>query len=285
MRLSNPDADILLAEGGAPSVEAALSQVTHLCIAAHQDDVEIMAQSAIERCLADPSLAFGAVVMTDGAGSARTGPYSNFNDTQMREARKMEQREAARLGKYKVALQLAHPSADLRKPGHKPVLDDLAALFAHCRPRVLLTHNPADKHDTHVAVLRRCLEALKVLPREARPGRLLGCEVWRSLDWLLDAHKVMLTHSREAEPLARQLLACFDSQIAGGKHYDLAVPGRRLANATFHQSHQVDAAAGITWAMDLSPLLEDQRPTLEELTLLELNRFREDVAARLARLG
>ncbi|MGI9252727.1 MAG: PIG-L deacetylase family protein, partial [Thermomicrobiales bacterium] len=193
-------------------------------------------------------------------------------------------REAARLGGYAVQLQLAFPSADLKSHGHVGVAADLAAVFGACRPRVVYLHNPADKHDTHVAVFLRCLEALRSLPREKRPARVLGAEVWRGLDWLVDPDKVALDAGRDPE-LAARLLRVFASQVEGGKRYDDATLGRRAANATFHASHTVDGAKGVTWAMDLTPLVQDE--TLDPLafTLGYVDRLRADIAARLQRFG
>ncbi len=61
---------------------------------------------------------------------------------------------------------------------------------------------------------------------------MYGCEVWRDLDWLNDDEKVLLDCSQH-QNIARALSSVFDSQIIGGKRYDLAVEGRRAANATF----------------------------------------------------
>jgi hypothetical protein len=112
----------------------------------------------------------------------------------------------------------------------------------------------------------------------------LGCEVWRDLDWLLDDDKIALDAGRRPE-LAAELLKAFDSQISGGKRYDLAALGRRLAHATFHTSHATDWLAGITWAMDLTPLVQDATRSIDEATLAYVDRLRVDVAARLARLS
>jgi hypothetical protein len=76
------------------------------------------------------------------------------------------------------------------------------------RPQVIYTHNLADKHDTHVAVVLRTLQALRELPREARPEHVYGCEVWRDLDWLSDADKVVFdvqAHENLAMSLVRRL--------------------------------------------------------------------------------
>src|SRR5690606_12656894 len=152
--------------------------------------------------------------------SPRTGVYSNFTDEQMQDVRREEQREAARLGKYAIQLQLAHASADVKTPGHAGVAADLAAIFGGCSPEGVCLHQPADKHDTHVAVFSRCIEAMRVLPAERRPRRVVCGEVWRDLDWLVDTDKVALDSGRRPE-LAEALLKVFDSQVTGGKRYDL----------------------------------------------------------------
>jgi LmbE family N-acetylglucosaminyl deacetylase len=291
MRLSQPAADLFIPDNAsatatpAPALTpaAALARVTHLCIAAHQDDIEILAHSGISDCLDTPGKWFGGVVVTDGGGSPRTSPYSHFTDEQMKLARRDEQRRAAQLGRYAIQFQLSHPSAIVKNPAAAtPVRADLTAILSGCTPEVLYLHNPADKHDTHIAVLHRCLEALRALPPENRPRRVLGCEVWRDLDWLVDTDKVALDSGRHPQ-LAADLLKAFDSQIAGGKRYDLAALGRRLAHATFHTSHATDKFSGITWAMDLTPLVADPSLSLADFTLAHIDRLRTDIATRLAK--
>jgi len=283
MKLSQPQADILFSVEH-PSAEAALARVTHLCLGAHQDDIEIMAHAGISDCLEQPSLAFGGVVVTNGAGSPRTGPYAHLDDAQMQGVRRDEQRAAARLGRYAIQLQLAHPSGVVKAPGHPGVAADLDLIFGGCSAQIVYLHNPADKHDTHVAVFLRCLEALRRLPPARRPRRVLGCEVWRDLDWLVDADKVALDAGRHPD-LALDLLKVFDSQVAGGKRYDLATVGRRQAHATFHTSHATDRMAGITWAMDLTPLVQDPALSPEDYTLGYLARLQSDVRDRIRRFA
>ncbi|GAB1487946.1 hypothetical protein MASR2M8_03890 [Opitutaceae bacterium] len=281
MNLSHSDADIFVPAGDEPA--AALARVTHLCVGAHQDDIEIMAHAGICDCLEAPDKkAFGGVVVTNGAGSPRSGEYARLTDEQMQSVRKTEQRAAAKIGGYAIQLQLGHPSADVKVPGHPGVMADLHAVFSGCRPDVVYLHNPADKHDTHVAVLWRCLEALRALPPEQRPRRVLGCEVWRALDWMVDVDKVALDSGRQPE-LAVDLLKAFDSQISGGKRYDLAATGRRAANATFHTSHATDRMAGVTWALDLTPLITDVTLDPVAFTLAAIDRLRDDVEARMKR--
>jgi LmbE family N-acetylglucosaminyl deacetylase len=281
MKLSHPRSDIFVPAGNATPA-AALRQVTHLCIGAHQDDIEIMAHAGISDCLDTPGKAFGGVVVTNGAGSPRTGAYAQLTDEQMQAVRREEQRKAAQLGRYAIQLQLAHPSADVKQPGHPGVAADLTAIFSGCTPEIIYLHSPADKHDTHVAVLLRCLEALRALPASQRAHRVVGCEVWRDLDWLVDTDKVALDAGRHPE-LALELLKVFDSQVTGGKRYDLATLGRRAANATFHTSHATDRVIGITWAVDLTPLVADPALDVTDFTLAHVERLRADIAGRIAK--
>ena len=280
MTFSHPAADIYAPAG--PPAEAALARTTHLCLGAHQDDIEIMAQAGITECYGSATRFFTGVVVTDGAGAPRSGRYAALSDAQMKEVRREEQRAAAALGKYNLQLQLAHPSAEVRKAGASGVSADLGAIFGACRPEVVYLHNPADKHDTHIAVLLRCLEALRALPPAHRPRRVLGCEVWRGLDWLVDADKVALDAGQRPE-LAEALIKIFDSQIAGGKRYDTATIGRRAANATYDTPRQTDAAAAVTWALDLTALVMDEKLSVADFTLAHVERLRADIAARLAK--
>lgn len=283
MKFNRKEADVFVPGGG--DAAAALSRVTHLCVAAHQDDIEIMAHAGICDCLEQPDKrAFGGVVVTNGAGSPRAGVYASTTDEEMQRIRVQEQRNAAEMGHYAIQLQLAHPSGDVKKSGHPAVLADLETLFSACTPEVLYVHQPADKHDTHVAVLCRVVEALRRVPAAKRPKKVLGCEVWRDLDWLVDTDKVLLDSGRREE-LARAMLLAFDSQVTGGKRYDLATLGRRFAHATYHTSHAVDKVTGITWAMDLTPAIQDNGPTLEALTRGYMEKFTQDVLARVAKMA
>jgi len=85
--------------------------------------------------------------------------------------------------------------------------------------------------------------------------------------------------------LALELLKVFDSQVTGGKRYDLATMGRRSAHATYHTSHATDCVAGITWAMDLTPLVSNPTASLEEFTVAYIRRLQEDVQARVRRFA
>jgi LmbE family N-acetylglucosaminyl deacetylase len=278
MKFSQPQADVYVPSGIDPT--AALARTTHLCVAAHQDDIEIMAYHGIAECQGRDGRWFSGVVVTNGAGSPRTGRYARISDEEMQVVRRREQRRAARLGGYSIQIQLAHASAAVKRPGHPGVGADLEKIFAGCRPEVVYLHNPADKHDTHVAVFLRCLDAIRSLPKQRRPQQVFGCEVWRDLDWLPDAEKVALDVSAQPR-LAARLVAVFRSQIAGGKRYDLATLGRRAAHATYHTSHATDATTALTFAMDLTILAKVDSLDVEAYLRGMVRRFRDDVTARL----
>jgi LmbE family N-acetylglucosaminyl deacetylase len=281
MKLSHPDADIYIpATGLTPA--AALARTTHLCIAAHQDDIEVMAYHGIAECFGHTDRWFSGVIVTNGAGSPRAGVYANHSDADMQAVRRSEQRKAAFVGEYSAQLQLAHPSAAVKAPRNPAVHADLLLVVRACRPDVVYLHQPADKHDTHLAVMAHALSALRELPAGQRPALVLGCEVWRDLDWMCDTDKRVLDVGAYPN-IAAALVGVFDSQISGGKRYDLATAGRRLAHATYHTSHQTDKHLGLNWAMDLTPLVQDASLSIRDYARAYIDRFRADVDERLAK--
>lgn len=279
MKLTNISADCFVPDG--VEEPAALARTTHMGIGAHQDDLELMAFHGISESFGQADKWFCGVVCTNGAGSPRAGVYARYSDEQMCAVRRMEQRAAATVGRYGAMIQLAHPSAVVKNPADPALKRDLAALFLAARPEVVYTHNAADKHDTHVAVMGATLAALRSLPAECRPARVLGCEMWRDLDWLPDRSKVVLDVSGR-QNLASALAGVFDSQITGGKRYDLAVLGRRRANATFFESHGVDQAEMIAFAMDLTPLLLDPGLSISAYVEGLMDAFKAEVKGKLS---
>lgn len=278
MYLHQSKADIFIPDG--KPAEEALAGITHLGIGAHQDDLEFMAFHGILQCHHDDQRWFGGVTCCDGAGSSRSGEFARYSDAEMREVRRREQRNAATIGEYGVMIQLDYPSATVRNPGESSLVDDLRGILMAMRPQVIYTHNPADKHDTHIAVLLGALEAMRSLPHEQRPSKVIGCEVWRDLDWLPDAEKVIMDVSG-GDHLANQLNAAFQSQIVGGKRYDLATIGRRSANATFLKAKEADRADQVIFGMDLTPLVTDPSCSVPEFVAEKIARFRDEVLGSL----
>ena len=266
------------------SESEALERTTHMGIVAHPDDLEILGYHGILECFGRADRWFCGVVATDGAGASRSGPYAGMSDLALGEIRRGEQRKAAAIGGYGSVVLLGHTSADVKATNRRRLTQELGELLRACRPQVVYTHDLADRHDTHVAVGLATVEACRALPAEVRPRRLLGGAVWRSLDWLVGSDRVALDVAAR-ENLAASLIGVFDSQITGGKRHDLAVLGRRRAQATYHESHGADETTALDLAMDLTPLIDD--PTLDPAAFVQerIERLAADVRDRIARVG
>ncbi len=283
MKLHQPAAQVFVPDG--KPVATALGRITHLGIGAHQDDLEFMAFHGILECFASDAKWFGGVTCTNGSGSSRTGAYEKYTDAQMMAVRRTEQNNAAVVGQYGVMVQLDFASSTIKSPTDPALKNDLKEILAATRPEVVYTHNPADKHETHIGVVIAALQAMRELPRDQRPKRVIGCEVWRNLDWLPDAEKVLMDVSGH-DNLAAALNGVFDSQIAGGKRYDLATLGRRAANATFFESHATDRANQLIFGLDLTPVVVDETRDMVEFVGGFIERFNADVKSKLSkRLG
>ena len=261
MKLTRPNAQIFVPDG--LEEEKALRRTTHLAVSAHQDDIEIMAIDGILKCFGRSDRWFTGVTVTDGAGSPRAGLYKDYTDEQMRLIRVTEQKKAASVGGYAAQALLDFPSSMVKNAADKGPVEDLLRVLKAAQPEVVYTHNLADKHPTHIAVALRTIEAIRKLPRAERPQKLYGCEVWRDLGWMNDEEKVVFDTTAQ-ENLQLALLGVYNSQISGGKRYDLATMGRRRANATYFASHAVDELEGMATGMDLTPLIEDPDRDIQE---------------------
>ncbi len=281
MKLSLDTAELYIPDGVEET--AALARTTHLAIGAHQDDLEIMASEGIVTCYQQPDQWYTGVVVTNGGGTPRSGIYGNYSDEDMIQVRNKEQKKAAFVGEFAAQFLLDFPSGRVKDGADQGPINDLAAIIEATKPEIIYTHNLADKHDTHIGVTLKTIAALRRVSQEALPKKVYGCEVWRDLDWMVDTDKIAMDVSTR-ENLQMALVGVFDSQIAGGKRYDLASMGRRRAHATYHQSHGVDQATGITFAMDLTPLIEDR--DLDPLALVQgyLSNFLSDVTERVRKI-
>jgi LmbE family N-acetylglucosaminyl deacetylase len=268
---------IFVPDGVAPT--EALARTTHLGVGAHADDLEIMAIHGILACYEQAERWFCGAVVTDGAGSPGTG---GGDRALLRDVRRREQELAATLGHYGAQVFLDYASADVKEPRDDRVVTDLVTLLRATRPEVVYTHALTDAHETHVAVALRLIAACRALPTTERPDRVLGCEVWRDLDWLSPVDKVCLPADERPE-LQAELLGVFESQLVA-KNFVAATPGRRAAHAAFSDSHASDRHRGVVWAMDLSPLVSGTAD-VGEYTRELARRLEDDVLARIRRLG
>ena len=277
MQFHHATADFFVPDNVAP--DAALARTTHMGISAHQDDIEIMAYHGVAECFGRSDRWFTGVVVTNGAGSPRSGIYGEYTDAEMQKVRVLEQRKAAYVGEYACQIQLGFTSGEVKDAKEPGVIADLGRILLAAKPEYVYLHNLADKHDTHVSAALRALTALRSLPAGSRPRKVYGCEVWRDLDWLMDDDKQMLPASSRSN-IAAALVGVFDSQVTGGKRYDLATAGRRLAHATYYAAHGTDQESALNFAMDLTPLVEDPSVDIAAYVLAFVDRLRADVAQR-----
>ncbi len=282
MKFHNPEASVFIPDGMPP--EEAFRRVTHLGIGAHQDDLEIMAFHGIQKCFNSQELWFGAVTCTNGGGSPRAGEYAACTDDDMAALRRREQEKAAVIGNYGSLVQLNYTSAAIKNVRDAHFRADLVKVLEATKPTVVYTHNPVDKHDTHLAVAFATIAAIRELPAADRPQVVYGCEVWRSLDWMDDNDKIPLNISSQ-ENLAMALIGIYDSQVAGGKSYLEATLGRRKANATYFQSHETDQAEQLWFAMDLTPLALDDTLDVAPFVLAHVDKFRASVEEKIRKFS
>lgn len=214
-------------------------------------------------------------------------PFNEYKekhvDDEMINIRKVEQKKAAHIGEYGALALLDYPSFEVKDPLNHEVIDELATLIKIAKPKILYTHNLADKHDTHIGVATKVIKAIRMIDKKDRPEKVYGCEVWRDLDWMVDHQKVFFDVSSHPN-IASSLVEVFDSQIIGGKRYDLATIGRRLANATFNQSHELDQSSAISLAMDLTPLIEDDGLDISLYVTKYIDNFKKDVEDRINKM-
>jgi LmbE family N-acetylglucosaminyl deacetylase len=266
-----------------PQGGPAPARAAYLAIAAHPDDIEIMAIDGILRSRREAGASFAGIVVADGSGSPRAGAFAAVSDKEMTRIRVEEQKAAARVGGYAAVWFLAYPSAEIRKGANQALVSELESLIRALKPEVVYTHHPADKHPTHAAVCLRVISALRRIEPENQPGQVIGCEVWRGLDWLPDQNKVLMDVSDEPE-LQKKLLEVYRSQIEGGKNYAEAAAGRRIANATFFESHATDRAKRLCFGMDLTPLLRDPALSPRDYLLTLTREFQNEALRQLETL-
>lgn len=275
-----PEKTRLFVPDGLEMVQA-LKRCSHMGIGAHQDDLEIMAFHGVLECFDRSDNWFCGVTCTEGSGGPRKQGMEHLTPGEVGALRNEEQECAAELGQYGAMVQLNYSSVDVKNEDKSDVITDLHDLLCAAQPAVVYTHNPADKHDTHVGVVIAALEAIRRMPAGQRPGRLYGCEVWQDLDWLNDDEKKRLDVSGN-DHLAAALINCHASQVTPAKRYDLATLGRRRANATYSDSHSDTSEAYLTHAMDLSPLILDDRMSLQDFVARKIHRFEQSVLSKLA---
>ena len=98
-----------------------------------------MAYAPIAECFGNQDKWFGAIVVTDGAGSPRSGLYADYTDEQMKEVRIAEQKKAAAVGEYSFQMLLGHPSKAVKDTKNTEIIKELAEIIRSAKPQYLYT--------------------------------------------------------------------------------------------------------------------------------------------------
>ena len=224
-------------------------------IGAHQDDAEI--GGGIFHPDVDLSLA-AVVVVTDGAGVPVPDDLKDtIKPEQIPGVRCDEQLLAGEICGCRAVACLNLPSklAKVYDPDG-PAAVTIRKMLQVKPFKLVATHNPFDRHATHVGVGVHVINELRKLAPDKLPTRAIGIEVWGSLD-TFPASGLQIVPIQASIEL--QLAAISAFQIANkGKNYPWAAVGRRLQNVTMAESHSVDPAGAVTachfW--DLLPMVQ-----------------------------
>ncbi len=258
------------------SQEKAFEKTTDFGVVAHADDLEMMCCSAITNSYNSNDKVFSGLVLTNGSGASNIGQVI-LTESEMVNTRILEQNQAASIGRYGFIAQLGYSSLEAKDQKNKDdIVEALSWYISRARPDRIYIHNLADKHSTHVVASLRVLDALRSLKDTYKPKKLLACEIWRNLDWLSDKEKVALPVLNNKE-LIKELIQNYKSQIFSGKRYDLALLGRLQANATFLDPYSEDTAPLVSFAMDVTHLIDEPREKTLEFIDEKISTFRNDV--------
>ncbi|MCC6933498.1 MAG: PIG-L family deacetylase [Deltaproteobacteria bacterium] len=260
--------------------ETALERITHLGIGAHPDDLEIMAIDGILKCYNGKIPSFGGITCTNGSGGVLANQYATLSRENLKEIRKQEQKNAALVGRYSAVMQLGFNSSDIMGKSNELFERNIKEILLSTKPKVIYTHNPVDKHATHLAVLLTVVKVLRSLASEYKPQEFYGAEVWRDLDWLSDTDKIRFDVS--AIPHISQALICvYDAQISSGKRFDKGTLGRRFAHATFDDGYASDGTTALAFGLDLMPLLGKPYLGVADFVGNLIDRFKKNALSSL----
>ena len=246
-----------------------------------------MAYHGVAECFGRKDRWFTGVVVTNGAGSPRAGIYGDYTDEEMQQVRLLEQRKAA----YRRRVRLPDPARLSPAPRSKDPAGD-ARWWKTCT-RILLAARPGGglpaqpgrqaRHPRGRGAARHRRAARRAADVQAREGLRLRSVARPGLAATTRTSRLLPVSARSN--IAAALVGVFDSQVSGGKRYDLATAGRRLAHATYYASHGTDQESALNFAMDLTPLVEDPDLPVADYVLGFVDRFRADVEKRIAAAG
>jgi LmbE family N-acetylglucosaminyl deacetylase len=280
MNFINPQAGVFVPDRS--SVETATERTTHLGIGAHPDDLEFFGWHPILQCFEHSTQWYTGVVASDGRSCPRSGQYCDYGDEEMVQVRLKEQKHAATVGEYSCLISLLYSeTGEVMQGSPRPLVEDLKLVLSATKPDHIVTHNLADSHPHHLVVALAAVTALREL--DYHPETFYGGEIWRALDWLTTTDKLIFDVSSH-QNLSNALMGVYDSQITGGKRYDLATAGRKRANATYYDPLSTDTATALEYGMDLMPLLRDRTLSPSDYVSRLIKNFRNEVSGRLKAL-
>ena len=166
-------AEIFIPDG--KPVEEALQRITHLAIAAHQDDIEIMAYHGILECFGKNENWFMGVVVTNGAGSPRDSLYADHTDEQMQRVRNREQKKP-HSGEYGAVALLNYPSGEVKDGKNHTMLNEIKEIIVKTGLR---SYTPITLQ-TNMTPMCSCIKGYSghtAAAEEQRPKKVFGCEV------------------------------------------------------------------------------------------------------------
>ena len=250
--------------------------VKNLIIAAHKDDGEMIGLKGIYDSM-NSNGSCAMIVLTDGGGCPTTGKYSGVGYDEMVRIRTEEQKKASEAGKYNSLYLLERKSTDIKKMTKSALSELVYILRQFSDLDTVYIHNPFDNHPTHQAAAQIAITALRELKNNfdiksvmqeggvnyLPPKKIIGVEVWGSLDWLPEKYKYIIDTS-EAEKIADELMGKFVSQNYV-KKYDVASKSRRYANATFYESHNENVYGSISYGIDLTDFVLKSNKGVKDL--------------------
>ncbi len=276
MKFVNPSASVhhITSSGNPLSGENPILPSRILGVGAHQDDLEFMCFNAISD--GREAGGFSGVILTNGSGSTRNPEHEPLSPEKYSLVRNREQIKAANIGGYRQIIQLNHPSVDVKMANPKEAIQEMFEILTEMRPQIIYTHNPFDKHLSHIATLNVVVKAILEMPLIDRPKQLFGCEVWRGLDWLPSKFKLVWPID-DSGALRDQLTQCFPSQSGRSKNYAQAIKGRRQCNATFLDGYQKDQFQHAEYGIDLGVLIGEKPKSLASFCEEVLEEFQQEI--------
>lgn len=244
----------------------------YLCIAAHQDDIEMIALHGISQCFRNGY----RMANKNFHGATLVKPEKDY------ERRINEQEVAAVVGRYETIKNFEFDDLLEVRSRHDVVIVAVSRLVLKTRPRFIYTHSPFDIHGAHVGAMFCVVEAIKRAMRNSdwRPEKVYGVELWGSLDWLPEKFKETLI-LENCKRLSEDLLSSFESQNTD-RDYTGGFFARTKSNGVFSFLKNGERSTPRTFAIDLMPLCKGMR--IEDFIHVVVEESKNNIIGRITRV-